>query len=795
MKSADNLAEAAFRCPSCGRGPFENPKDGFVCPCGYSIDEKGVEFMDVAPGYRVAFEKARVLLPALDSNPTEILILTLPLKSDLHIPTRRTDKAGSTVYEDIKDVALYTVTDKREIFPCTKEEFYKRNWLAKIPEPMISQRWSPQGDTGVAGFLMGRSPTIDAGELFERIRSKFDWFCDLGSPFMEGAHETNCYVSALYFVMSYFFFLFEYVPYLKAGGLHGSGKTKWGRLFLAMAFNAKTSSDVRKTTVYRTVQDTRGCLLIDEAESLSSQNENNRDLISILNSGWEKVGNVPLVDKETMRVTNWSTFSPKVIIAINDVYEVLADRTFQIPFFKTLDRKKAEREPDSEAEEWWAIRDGLYLLLMQNWKRVKDLSDQAHNHYEFNGRLWNLAKPLIVIARLVDPEKKSGVEDQLFRFLENQVKSKQENVDQSLAGTILNVLEEMLKQESLGESDDYRFYLELAKVTAKVCEMEGTDKITTKRVSKVLKALGLYRNPKRAGSTGGYAFEVSKDDVKSVRARQSISASSERAEQTEGSEGAIHTEDDVQNKATEPPFDHSGASEISSEPSVCSATTVSTSRGGEASTASPPTSAHAHIVNPRCWNCGKEIDVRSGERAYGRKEGALHWLLPGKAQQGGVNVTPQASDVLQSCRHRFIFDESTGEVLCENGCGWAVGAYEQKERIYASDARKLSSPSVRDRNLGSDQNDVIRDLRRAVKDPETGKTKHILSGALRFFPNNSNRDEDLVEELSNRLHGNVSDSELAAIAQIFRQELRSLEREKRKKALQALNQITGESSK
>jgi hypothetical protein len=153
-----------------------------------------------------------------------------------------------------------------------------------------------------------------------------------------------------------------------------------------------------------------------------------------------------------------------------------------------------------------------------------------------------------------------------------------------------------------------------------------------------------------------------------------------------------------------------------------------------------------------------------------------------------------AAPVLETCRHRFIFDPQTSEILCDSGCGWAVGIFEQRELLHAPGGRKLTSPSVRDSNLGSDQNEVIRDLRRGIKDSETGKTKHILSGALRFFPNGSNRDEDLIEELSNRLHGKVSDSDLAAIAAIFRKVLRSLEREKRKKAFHALDQITGEPS-
>ena len=171
-------------------------------------------------------------------------------------------------------------------------------------------------------------------------------------------------------------------------------------------------------------------------------------------------------------------------------------------------------------------------------------------------------------------------------------------------------------------------------------------------------------------------------------------------------------------------------------------------------------------------------------------------------------------DVVRSCSHRFIFDPEASEIVCERGCGWAVRVYDEKALAHAPGGQKLSSPSVRDNNLGSDQNAVIRDLRRPrrgvkVKDPVTWKdpttgvtvektettTLHYLSGALRFFPRSSNRDEDLIEELSNRLHGRVSDSDLAAIAAIYRKVLRKLEREKRQKALQALDQITGEPSR
>jgi hypothetical protein len=52
---------------------------------------------------------------------------------------------------------------------------------------------------------------------------------------------------------------------------------------------------------------------------------------------------------------------------------------------------------------------------------------------------------------------------------------------------------------------------------------------------------------------------------------------------------------------------------------------------------------------------------------------------------------------------------------------------------------------------------------------EDGKRIHLLSGALRFFPASGSGDnEHYIKELADRLHGKVSDTDLAAIAAIYR---------------------------
>ena len=150
--------------------------------------------------------------------------------------------------------------------------------------------------------------------------------------------------------------------------------------------------------------------------------------------------------------------------------------------------------------------------------------------------------------------------------------------------------------------------------------------------------------------------------------------------------------------------------------------------------------------------------------------------------------------VPENCVHRFIFDNEKGEIVCVAGCGWVVPAFERREVAYPPSGRHLSSPSAERKGLGTDENRTIFELSHNAwaKDFEGKKTVRQLSGAVRFLPKGHGEDdEDLVMLLTDRLHGRVSNWDLAQIAHVFRLALMRLESEKRRKAEVLLNQVTG----
>nr|MDG6969940.1 hypothetical protein [Nitrososphaerota archaeon] len=446
------------------------------------------------------------------------------------------DKHGNVAERG--EMVLCTVTSKREFFETTEQEFMKRGWLANIPQTLPEQRWSA---ASIRSYVEGTSQAPDLWALYQALRSKFEWYIDFDN---EAHGPTIC---AVYALASYFFFLFEYFPYLKLGGEKGVGKTKTGSVFECLCFNAEIFAETSAAAIYRTTQDTRGTMVIDEGEGLADKNDEQIAYFSVLNSGWQKNGKATKVsqDGDKLRVTKFSTYCPKVICSINGLEEVLGDRAFEIILFRTLDREKANREVSEDSAEWKAIRDQEYLSLFGHWDELRDLIPTVTNPFDFSGRIWNLAKPLVSVARLVDAHRPAGspsVEQEVAAFIEQQAKEKEAKGAESFGTTVLLMLKQIVDTEGrstlTAPSLDHSLRIDLNALTSKVREAEGSEKLSHKEVAKALRNMRLYNEPRRDGPQGGTRFGVTQAQLEAATTRAfGRRFPTEGTEATEGTEG------------------------------------------------------------------------------------------------------------------------------------------------------------------------------------------------------------------------------------------------------------------
>ena len=522
----------------------------------------------------------QMVSPALDSNPDSVLFVSIPVPG---IRTH-TDRSGNVTQRG--EMVLTTICDRKfgngkwgpgaEIFETTEDNFIHRGLLARIPAPILEPRWRTDS---WSQFLDGRAPAISPWDVFKTVREKFEYYIDFASS----QHSPT--VCATYVLLSYVYFLFEYCPYLKLGGEKGSGKTKTGTIFASLGFNGLLSANSTKAVIYRFAQDTRGLMTIDEGENLAHKSDEMQAYHAVLNSGYQRNGYAILSDKETLRPTKWSTYSPKVICSIGALEEVLADRAFEIILLRTLNKEKADRETSLTSREWLPIRDELYLFAFQHWREIAPLVESTRNDFNFVGRIWNLAKPLVVLARLVDqsrPEGEPSAEEEVCLFIEEQARDKAIKATQSRSADVLLAIEaEVIKETGKGTLDsvsDLPCRITLAEVTKRVKEAWSAEKLASKTVAGIISNLGLYENPKRDSPTGGFRFDVTRSELEIAKRRVfgGITELTEHTEESRITEPTEHTEE-TEGK-TDPPTDvqaHAGGS-------------ISASGGSEPSESSGP---------------------------------------------------------------------------------------------------------------------------------------------------------------------------------------------------------------
>jgi len=445
-----------------------------------------IEARVLSPGVEVLLGDVRYIFPALDvsAEKEDTLILTVPLPG----VREKLGRKGEPTGDKKGDMVLCMVTSERELFECTDEAFMQHGWIGKVPEPLIRQRWS---SASLKRFLDGNAETIDGWELYRDIKAKFDEYVDFtGSALNASA------LCAIYAISTYFFFMSEYFPYLKIGGAKGVGKTKLGRIFSCLTFNGQIYARTSVPVIYRSAQDSRGCMIIDEAESLDRKSDEFAAYFQVLNSGFYRQGSAALVDKDSMKVTLLSTYSPKIIISISGLDDVLGDRAFEIILLRTLDRERAGREIKEGGKEWQELRDRLYLFLMQKWREALAVYEslKPSDFVGLEGRFWDLAKPLIAMARVIDgPSAKTEVEDELLGYLSYELKRKKAQTNESIIGRTLLALNELL-----GEKEKETIKLGVLREILVSAEGTGSEAwITSKYVARTLKNLELYVNPRK----------------------------------------------------------------------------------------------------------------------------------------------------------------------------------------------------------------------------------------------------------------------------------------------------------
>lgn len=200
-------------------------------------------------------------------------------------------------------------------------------------------------------------------KLLQDIREYIKKFLDMTDDMVN--------ISAWYCLLSWVYDTLRTVPYLRARGDTGSGKTRFLDTIGHITYHSvKASGCVTPAPIYRLIRLWRGTLLLDEAD-FSASDENN-EVVKILNCGYQK--NTPVIrcnknDPDKLEIL--PTFGPKVIAT----RQSFKDKALESRCLTEIMRKTSRRDiPVDLTEEFFnlsrTLRNQLLMWRLTNYFKI-----------------------------------------------------------------------------------------------------------------------------------------------------------------------------------------------------------------------------------------------------------------------------------------------------------------------------------------------------------------------------------------------------------------------------------------
>ena len=265
-------------------------------------------------------------------------------------------KIAETVYDKKKQQTQFVIYTNGEI-----------NFLDKVKQG--GQEIFPldaKSDIVSKGIVLLPSEPLEYGteeELIKEIKTFIHKYLDI-SPMFEQ-------IATYYALFSWVYDRFSEVPYLRAIGDFGSGKSRFLQVIGSICYRPIFTGGATTTApIFRILDEIRGTLILDEADLRSS--DMTQDIIKILNMGYQKGGTVlRMQGKELMEMKAFDVFSPKIIAT----RETFSDKALESRFLiEEMGRGKLREDiPRRLSDEFWEealeLRNKLLMWRFRNYQK------------------------------------------------------------------------------------------------------------------------------------------------------------------------------------------------------------------------------------------------------------------------------------------------------------------------------------------------------------------------------------------------------------------------------------------
>lgn len=327
-------------------------------------------------------------------------------------------------------------------------------------------------------------------QLNRDIRAFIHDFLDI-DPFYEK-------LASYYVMFSWLYDLFENLPYLRALGDYGTGKTRFIQTIGVLCYRPMLVSGASTTSpIFNIIDMFRGTLVIDEADFSNSDADN--EIIKILNIGYYKGGVVLRAEKdptsETYMPNARDVFGPKILAT----RKLFTDRATES---RCLTKRMGTQRPRpgipyTLGTEFWgraqSIRNKLLTYRLRNHRAIE--VDHTLADMSIEPRLNQVALPLLTLIQ--DTQMRTEIISFIKAYNEILISDRQMTLPAIVVQTLVDTYYSR-KINLLGEDErDFTMKGLAAKAQEIANEIDPDTKIHARQISKVLtEDLGLvHRKP------------------------------------------------------------------------------------------------------------------------------------------------------------------------------------------------------------------------------------------------------------------------------------------------------------
>ncbi len=338
--------------------------------------------------------------------------------------------------------------------------------------------------TPKAAKMITENTHIDPHEVDKEIDDAIQKHLDVGEP--------EQILIKRWIQGSYFYDVFECFPIQNVLGVSESGKSRLCLLNLSLAYHAEQCINVTEAGIFRSKEEDKVSMIIDEAEYLSNP-KLYATLRILLNASYSKnSGFVSRYDEEDGKriKRRFNLYSPMCISGIGGLEGVTLSRAFRVVMRRT-DKDFPKANPKTYRE----LRDKLYVLRVKKAFEIHDLYQNLDISNIVTARFHELFLPLFTLTKFFGTEKE-------WEVLAEWCKEYALN----FRIEALNVAKEEMILLSLSKIEptmppDWYALKDLANEIAK----EYGKAITSRNVSSILHRLGITKRKKSTGITMFYA--------------------------------------------------------------------------------------------------------------------------------------------------------------------------------------------------------------------------------------------------------------------------------------------------